>query len=91
MTEQEAYAAMTEAGRALIAAHPEIAEIKVQGERSDGGLIFTFWIHSAERQFEIDQAAEQQRREMDAAAALHRARGEPEPPPPTFNDDLEGP
>jgi hypothetical protein len=87
MTEQEAYAAMTEAGRALIAAHPEIDEIKVVFKNSEGGLLHSFWIYSAKRQFEIDQATEQHRREMAAAAALRRARGEPEPDPRSWLDD----
>src|SRR6266550_4694311 len=68
-SEEEALRAMTQAGRAFIGLHPEIAEIKVVSEDSEGGLLHTFWIHSEERQWEIDRAAERYHREQEEREA----------------------
>jgi hypothetical protein len=65
---------------------PNIAEIKLLFRNSGGGLLYTFWIHSAEREWEIQRAEEHEWCEAEERAALRRARGERSVPP-----DFDGP
>jgi hypothetical protein len=82
MTEHEAIAAMIEAGRALVALHPEIDGIRLTVQDTSGRVLVWYDIPSAEREWEMKQEAEWYRREREEAAALRRARGEAEPSPP---------
>jgi 1,4-alpha-glucan branching enzyme len=81
--EERALRAMTDAGRAFIALHPEIDVIKLTFFSEEHGLQYIFYIHSAEREWELRQAAERERRELEEQEALRRARREPETKPVT--------
>jgi hypothetical protein len=82
---EKALQAMTEAGRAIIALNPKIDAIKVTYADSGDGILATSYIFSAERQWELDEAAKRLARESRERKALRRARGEPEPPEPDWS------